>query len=220
VAGRVRAGSKRPQRLQSNVPAPQRPARKAGRPIGGDSEETRERILNAAEELFALNGYDGTSVRDVAAASQVQIAAVGYHFGLKESLFDTVIGRRAVIMSQWRMRSLAQLRKQHGADAIALDALIRAYIWPFYESASHGDPGWRNYAALMGRLANSALGTEVIARHFDPTARAYLDEFVRTLPGASVTAIVDGFLFMVASMLALCAASEAAQARARLVESV
>ena len=205
------ARSKRPQPLQPKVPAPQRPSGKAGRPVGRATDETRDRILNGAEELFALNGYDGTSIRDVAAASHLQIAAVSYHFGLKEALFDTVIARRAVIMSDWRMRTLGEMREQYGAAPIDLNALVRAYIQPFFESASHGDPGWRHYAALMGRLANSMLGTEVIARHYDSTARAYLDELMRTLPNTPESDVIDGFMFMVASMLVLCSATGRAE---------
>jgi AcrR family transcriptional regulator len=180
------------------------PAR-AGRPPGRHPDETRERILNHAEDLFARNGYDGTSLRDVARAAQLQTAAIGYHYPTKEELFDTVIRRRAAVMTEWRQRVLQQMRARQGAVPIPLDELVRAYVQPFYESASHGDAGWRNYAALMGRLANSPLGTEVIARHYDATAQLYLDEIKRALPGVPEPAVIDGFTFMVASMLALCA---------------
>jgi AcrR family transcriptional regulator len=208
----------RPSSLQRHPPLPERsrgPTKRAGRPAGRHPDETRERILNVAEELFARNGYDGTSVRDVAAAAQLQTAAIGYHYPSKEELFDTVIRRRAVVMSEWRQRELQEMRARHGNTPIALDELVRAYVHPFYESASHGDPGWRHYAALMGRLANSTLGTEVIARHYDATARQYLDEFMRSLPGVAEPTVIDGFTFMVASMLALCADTGRAQRLAR-----
>jgi AcrR family transcriptional regulator len=200
-------------KLQDKAPMPARksqPAR-AGRPPGRHPDETRERILNVAEGLFARNGYNGTSLRDVAGAAQLQTAAIGYHYPSKEELFDTVVRRRAVVMSEWRQRVLQQMRGRQGVAPIALDDLVRAYVQPFYESASHGDAGWRNYAALMGRLANSTLGTEVIARHYDPTARQYLDEFKRAMPGVPEASVIDGFTFMVASMLALCANTGRAQ---------
>jgi AcrR family transcriptional regulator len=207
-----------PSSLQRHPPLPERsqgPTKRAGRPAGRHPDETRERILNVAEELFARNGYDGTSVREVAGAAQLQTAAIGYHYPSKEELFDTVIRRRAVVMSEWRNRELQAMRSRHGNAPIALDELVRAYVHPFYESASHGDPGWRHYAALMGRLANSTLGTEVIARHYDATARRYLDEFLRSLPGVAEPSVIDGFTFMVASMLALCADTGRARRLAR-----
>jgi AcrR family transcriptional regulator len=200
--------------MQNNAPLPERATarpKRAGRPPGRHPDETRERILNVAEELFANNGYNGTSLRDVARAAELQTAAIGYHYPTKEELFDTVIRRRAAVMTEWRQRVLLQMRQRHGSAAIPLDELVRAYVQPFYESASHGEAGWRHYAALMGRLANSPMGTEVIARHYDATAREYLSEFMRSLPGVAQPAVIDGFTFMVASMLALCAGTGRAQ---------
>jgi AcrR family transcriptional regulator len=201
-------------KMQDEAPLPERVAarpKRAGRPPGRHPDETRERILDVAEELFANNGYNGTSLRDVARSAELQTAAIGYHYPTKEDLFDTVIRRRAAVMTEWRQRALAEMRQRHGDAAIPLDELARAYVQPFYESANHGDAGWRHYAALMGRLANSPLGTEVIARHYDATARQYLDEFMRSLPGVARQTVIDGFTFMVASMLALCAATGRAQ---------
>jgi AcrR family transcriptional regulator len=185
-------------------PTPERVGKPVGRPRGRASGETRERILDAAEMLFAKDGYDGTSIRDVAAKASVQIQAVGYHFGPKEDLFDAVVARRASVMTRLRETALADARA--AADgAIPIGTLVRDYISPFIRSATHGDPGWRNYAALMGRLANSTYGTEVIARHYDGMARTYLDEFMRALPGTSEADVIDGFSAMVAAMLAICA---------------
>ena len=78
-------------------------AQAPGCPKGGSTEKTRNDILNAAERLFADRGYDGTSIRDVAPAAEVLINAVGYHFGLKEVLFNTVVARRAAIMDALRL---------------------------------------------------------------------------------------------------------------------
>lgn len=200
--------------LSANPPLPERaagPAKRAGRPPGRHPDQTREHILDVAEALFAHNGYDGTSLRDVARAAALQTAAIGYHYPSKPELFDTVVRRRAEVMSAWRQRMLQDMLREHGKRAVPLEPLVRAYMQPFFESASHGDPGWRHYAALMGRLANSALGTEVIARHYDATARAYLQAFFRALPGVAQADVIDGFTFMVASMLALCADTGRAQ---------
>jgi len=181
--------------------------RKPGRPKGGRSERTRERILDAAEHLFADRGYDGASIRDVAAEAGLQVHSVGYHFGPKESLFDAVVGRRAEIMTRLRRDALKDARTRAGRAAIPVRELVRDYVGPFIKSASHGDPGWRNYAALMGRLANSPLGTEIIAKHYDETARAYIKELERSLPGAHRDDVVEGFSAMVAAMLGVCAAT-------------
>jgi AcrR family transcriptional regulator len=178
-----------------------------GRPKGGSAEVTRERILDAAEALFADGGYEGTSIRDIAERAAIGLAVVGYHFGPKEALFDAVIARRAGIMNDQRYHALRAARREAGDQPIAVEALIRGYVAPFIEYARQGDEGWRNYAVLMGRLANSPRGTEVIAKHYDPTARALIDELIRTLPHADRAALVEGFMTMVSAMLFICAST-------------
>lgn len=55
------------------------------------SEITRERILKAAERLFAEHGYDATSVRAIVAKARVNQAAINYHFAGKEGLYREVL---------------------------------------------------------------------------------------------------------------------------------
>lgn len=193
-------------KIAGTPPSPARDSgRSPGRPKGRRSDVTRTRILDAAERLFANRGYEGASIRDVAAAADVQVHAVSYHFGPKEALFDAVVVRRAAIMTAHRRAALEAARTAAADGPIPIAAMVRAYVTPFIRSAGHGQPGWRNYAALMGRLANSPLGTEIIAKHYDETARAYIAEFGRALPEVDAAELVDGFLDMVAAMLAICA---------------
>ena len=55
---------------------------------------SRERLLDAAEELFADYGFNGVSVRQIVEAAKVNLGAIPYHFGTKENLFKQVIYRR------------------------------------------------------------------------------------------------------------------------------
>jgi AcrR family transcriptional regulator len=197
------------QRTQTKFPVkpplPPRAASRLGRPAGQSPDIIRQRILDSAEQLFAEFGYEGTSVRDIAGASQCQVQAIGHHFGLKDQLFDSVVMRRAAIMTEMRTQSLADEKARARGKSIALKRLVDAYVRPFILSAHDGNAGWRNYAVLMGRLANSPRGTEVIARHYDSTASDYLDEFAKALPQKPRADVVSGFMFMVASMLLICA---------------
>src|SRR5579864_6361354 len=56
--------------------------------------DTKTRILEAAEKLFGSKGFDATSLRDITAEADVNLAAVNYHFQTKDSLIDAVIARR------------------------------------------------------------------------------------------------------------------------------
>lgn len=181
--------------------------KRAGRPKGQTAEATRERILNATEALFAEGGYNGTSVRDIAALAEVGIAVVTYHFGLKDDLFEAVVARRAVILNSQRAETLTAARTAMINEPIPVHTLVRGYVMPFLDVARGDDPGWRNYAVLMGRLANSPRGTAVIHRHSDSIAEAYISEFLRSAAQADRRDIITGFMIMVSAMLTLCAST-------------
>jgi AcrR family transcriptional regulator len=59
------------------------------------SKPGKDRILDAAERLFARHGFYGVSVRDITKAAEVDVALVSYHFGGKRELFASVFQRRA-----------------------------------------------------------------------------------------------------------------------------
>jgi AcrR family transcriptional regulator len=180
-------------------------ANPVGRPTGRDPEHTRGAILDAAEALFSERGYEGTSIRDIATGCNVQAAMIGYHYGSKVDLFNAVVGRRAGIINDARRRSLEAQLLVSKKSPLAVDALILMYVAPLLEATSHGDPGWRNFASLMGRLANSPRGTKMINLHFSEVASLYMDQFKRSLPSVPHGRLIDGFLYMVSAMLFVCA---------------
>src|SRR5215208_2869630 len=94
--------------------APARPARK-GVALDATSADTKTRILDAAESLFMEHGFEATSLRQLTSAAAVNLAAVNYHFGSKEELFQAVLTRRLDPMNQERFALLDELeRAAHG----------------------------------------------------------------------------------------------------------
>ncbi|WP_407354605.1 TetR/AcrR family transcriptional regulator [Luteimonas sp. R10] len=88
---------------------------------------TKERILGAAEELFAQQGFSGTSLRQVTTRADVNIAAVNYHFGSKENLVNEVFRRRMDDMSTQR---LSMLRKAQDERPDELEPVLAAFVEP------------------------------------------------------------------------------------------
>ena len=77
--------------------------------------QTRERILDAAERLFAEHGLFAVSNRQISeAAGQANNSAVGYHFGTKSELIKAVVSRHVVPMEQIRERLLAEIGDDPG----------------------------------------------------------------------------------------------------------
>ncbi len=88
---------------------------------------TKERILGAAEQLFATHGFAGASLRQVTAAANVNLAAVNYHFGSKENLINEVFRRRLDDLNAHRLEELDKALAQTGSD---LEELLGAFIRP------------------------------------------------------------------------------------------
>src|ERR1041384_830620 len=88
---------------------------------------TKERILGAAEELFAQHGFAGTSLREVTSRADVNIAAVNYDFGSKENLINEVFRRRLAELSERRLSAVQASREQSPGD---LQAVLAAFIEP------------------------------------------------------------------------------------------
>ncbi|MBS0382655.1 MAG: TetR family transcriptional regulator [Proteobacteria bacterium] len=89
---------------------------------------TRQRILGAAEELFAERGFAGASLRQVTSAAKVNLAAVNYHFGSKDNLIEEVFRRRLDELSRRRLERLAEI-----ADEATLESVLDAFITPALE---------------------------------------------------------------------------------------
>jgi AcrR family transcriptional regulator len=98
--------------------------------------QTRERLLDAAERLFAENGFAATSVRDITAEAVSNIAAVNYHFGGKYNLYNEVFRRRMAAMREQRIASIRQARAEGGSLEAVLDAFATAFLQPLVERGS------------------------------------------------------------------------------------
>jgi AcrR family transcriptional regulator len=83
------------------------------------SEVTRERILKAAERLFAERGYDGTSIRAIVAKARVNQAAINYHFGGKDGLYREVLRAAFRAMTEHQLEHAQEVKAMSREDALA-----------------------------------------------------------------------------------------------------
>ena len=89
---------------------------------------TRESILDTAEALFAQQGHDGTSMRQITAAAGVNLASVNYHFGSKESLVQAVLKRRLEVLNRERLRLLDELETQAEGRPLKPSQIVDAFF--------------------------------------------------------------------------------------------
>ena len=165
-----------------------RPAR--GRP-------TSERILDAAEKLFARRGFYGVSVRDITQDAGVDVALVNYHFGSKQELLDRVLTRRAEILNAERMQRLHACIEKARPAPPKLDDIIDAFTHPLLNRSERGGAGWKAWFALIAQVNNSTeFGGVIMTKYFDPVVRMFVDALRQTLPDSDPRDIYWSYHFL------------------------
>src|SRR5688572_7462185 len=129
---------------------PTRPARK-GMALDQTSADTKTRILDAAEELFMEHGFEATSLRSLTASASVNLAAVNYHFGSKEELFQAVLTRRLDPMNKERIELIERLEREAGGKPISCERILFAMLIPPLRLARDEERGGKNFLRLVGR---------------------------------------------------------------------
>jgi len=112
---------------------------------------TKEKILDAAEAMFMEHGFEATSLRAITAAAGVNLAAVNYHFGSKEELFQAVLTRRLDPMNQERVDLLTRLEREAAPDPLSCDRILSAMFIPALKLARDPERGGKDFLRLLGR---------------------------------------------------------------------
>lgn len=117
--------------------------------------DTKQRILDAAESLFARDGFHSTSMRAITGLARANLAAVNYHFGSKEALIEAVFERRLLPLNEIRLEKLRRvgaLAEQDGGRPDPKEVL-RAFIAPTLQFRDTC-PGSHDFITLVGRALN------------------------------------------------------------------
>lgn len=114
--------------------------------------DTKKRILNAAEKLFAQKGFYATSLRMLTREAEVNLAAVNYHFGSKEELIKAVIERRILPLNKIRLKRMHIIKDKAGAEGCPphIKEILLAFFEPTFEFRKSGQ-GSQDFISLIGR---------------------------------------------------------------------
>jgi AcrR family transcriptional regulator len=167
------------------VPAKRGRPRKAAE---AGTADTRELILNAAEDLFSKHGFYGVTIREVAREAGVDTALIHYYFTAKRGLFDAVFLRRAEVWNNERVDAINRYAREAGPGGMTLEGLFEAFLRPPFQWSLKGGPGWKHYAALVAQTnANPTFGGETMARYFDPAIHRLIELVQQIMPEAEKT---------------------------------
>jgi len=161
------------------------------------SAETREKLVAAAERLFAAHGYTSVSVRAIAASARVNWSLVGYHFRGKEGLLSEVYRRHCRTLNAERLRLLAGA----GRGRRRLERVIEAFVRPALAEIQSGRArsGFSRLRAILA-AEDSTLLNQLVAQNFDMSSRTFVTALQECLPGIPADEILWRFHFMLGTI--------------------
>lgn len=142
--------------------------------------ETKVKILDTAERLFAEYGYAATSLRRIISEAQVNLAAIHYHFGSKQDLLDQVIMRKAGPMNERRLKMLEQFESEAAPEPASIEKVLVAFILPALLVEKSPE-----FVKLMGRIHAEGLMPQIARRNFQSIIQRFLQALHRALPELS-----------------------------------
>lgn len=175
--------------------------RKTAQVRRSDGKLTYNRILDAAEKLFSIDGLSGVSLRQITSAAEVDLASIKYYFDSKEGLFDVVLSRRVEGMSKQRLESLREIALvPHSAEV--LRQILSLYVAPLYGGSDAEFRELGHYRRLVALVANSRnWQDQIFKQHYDPVAKRFIAAVRTTLPDVDPADISWGFTFFIAAMV-------------------
>ncbi|HSH27442.1 MAG TPA: TetR family transcriptional regulator, partial [Wenzhouxiangella sp.] len=145
---------------------------------------TRDRILDAAERLFAEQGFHLTTLRQITQAAGANLAAVNYYFGSKQELIRAIFRRRLDALNAARLARLDAIERER--DRPDLEAVLDAFVQPALEFTQGGDAEGQRFMQLLLRAfadRDTALH-DAMRQEYAHVMRRFADAVSAALPHA------------------------------------
>jgi AcrR family transcriptional regulator len=170
--------------------------------VDPNSKPIKDSILNAAELLFAKNGYEAASLRQITTEAKVNLAAVNYHFGDKESLYREVIFRRLRPINQTRLTLLEKAEQESGDQPIPLAKIFELLGRPVFELGQYASAGHHHAVRVLGRSLSEPqpFMTALIAQEIQPVMARFAQAVRRHVPAMSPEEFLWHYSFVVGAM--------------------
>ena len=140
--------------------------------------DTKQKILDAAERLIAEQGYAATSLRQIIAEAGVNLASVHYHFGSKEELLDELVVRKAGPVNQTRLALLDRYVAEFIGAPVPVEKVLHAFLAPMVETGNRNP----QFVRVMGRIVIEGLLPRVIQKNFQTVLPRFVGALREALP--------------------------------------
>ncbi len=141
------------------------------------SDDVHERLLMAAEKLFAKKGLDGVSIRQITSAANCNVAAINYHFGGKQKLYTEVCRQRLDLLRKLRISRIRQVMTS-GDHEVTLEELLTAFAEAFMEPLIGQEYGCHTLKLFMREMIDENLPEGML---FELLIEPIIEELLKAL---------------------------------------
>ncbi|MFC1513741.1 TetR/AcrR family transcriptional regulator [candidate division KSB1 bacterium] len=162
--------------------------------------DTKTKIIETAEKLFAENGISGTSLRSIIADAGINLASIHYHFGSKEELIKAVFERRFGPINSERQRNLDNVLENDMNSPDLIEKIIEAFISPIVLIKLNASVSTRIHK-LFGQIHSEPDDIKTLLfGQLEEVNLKYIEAFRKALPRLSKDEIFSRFKFMIGSV--------------------
>lgn len=166
--------------------------------------DTRDRLLNTAQRLFAEQGFTATSLRQITQEAEANVASVNYHFGSKEEMLSELIRRRVEPINERRFALLEKYRAEAAGQPIPLEKIFEALFLPFFQIvAPDTEEDMMHLMRIIERTVSEQpeLRKAVYEDHFKMLVFTILEALRETMPELEMGELHWRFHFALSLML-------------------
>jgi AcrR family transcriptional regulator len=181
----------------------------------------KEALLDAAEALYAENGYDGVAVRELTRRAGTNLGSINYYFGSKEKLFGEVVARRLQPINARRLQLLETAFAKAGANPPKLEDLLDAFARPVFEGTE--DPQQReSLRCLIVRvfMAADRAQAHLFENEILPIGRQFGAAIAKARPNLQPRQVTAGLFFFAGAMINTLASRRKLEAVSSIIGGV
>jgi AcrR family transcriptional regulator len=162
-------------------------------------QNTKERILDSAEYLFANKGLKDTSVRDITSQADVHLAVVNYHFQSKDGLVKAVMERRIATLSRQRLELLDTFEQKFESGSVPIEYVLYALLYPGIKMCFDKP----HFLKIAGQIVSHPDEETFIifVSHFEDVFSRFKEAFAVSLPHISEEELMWRIHFLIGSMI-------------------
>lgn len=166
-------------------------------------DSTKQRLLEAAAELFAEHGFDKVAVRDITEKAGANVAGVNYHFGSREGLVNAVIEGTVNPINEERLARLDAIERKVGKQPPPLEEVVDAFVRPFLTQIRRSELSEKVAFRLIGRMLGEGMVEmpETLQAQMSEVVVRFLKAMSKSLPGVPDDDLVWRVHFMAGGMI-------------------